>query len=68
MASDYHDLKTRRSGSYRFVELHLEMPPEMPLEKVHDYCDYIEEELKKQNNNLRITIHAEPAVDPDRPV
>ena len=57
----YHDLKTRRSGSYRFVELHLEMPPEMSLEKVHDYCDYIEAELKKQHSNLRITIHAEPA-------
>jgi cation diffusion facilitator family transporter len=57
---NYHDLKTRKSGSYVFVEFHLEMPPDSPLEKVHQYCDDIEEELKKKINNLRITIHAEP--------
>jgi len=56
----YHDLKTRKSGSYVFVEFHLEMPSEITLSKVHLYCDEIEEELKKKINNLRITIHAEP--------
>lgn len=56
----YHDLKTRKAGSYVFVEFHLEMPPDKKLEEVHDYCDRIEEELKKQISNLRITIHAEP--------
>jgi cation diffusion facilitator family transporter len=57
----YHDLKTRRAGSYLFIDFHLEMPAEMPLEKVHDYCDYIEEELKKKNANVRVSIHAEPS-------
>lgn len=57
---NYHDLKTRKAGSYLFVEFHLEMPFDMPLEQVHDYCDFIEEELKKHNDNIRVTIHAEP--------
>ena len=56
----YHELKTRRAGSYLFIDFHLEMPSDMPLEQVHDYCDYIEEELKKKNRNVRVTIHAEP--------
>jgi cation diffusion facilitator family transporter len=56
----YHELKTRKAGSFFFIEFHLEMPSDMPLEQVHDYCDFIEEELKKQNRNVRVTIHAEP--------
>jgi cation diffusion facilitator family transporter len=60
MGVQYHDLKTRKAGSYMFVDFHLEMPPDSPLEKVHHQCDEIEEKLKKKINNLRITIHAEP--------
>jgi cation diffusion facilitator family transporter len=56
----YHDLKTRRAGSYMFVDFHLEMSPDVPLAEVHRYCDEIEEKLKKELPNLRITIHAEP--------
>jgi cation diffusion facilitator family transporter len=56
----YHDLKTRKAGSYLFVEFHLEMSPDAPLKNVHQYCDEIEEGLKKKIPNLRLTIHAEP--------
>jgi cation diffusion facilitator family transporter len=57
----YHDLKTRKAGSYLFVEFHLEMPPDAPLKNVHEYCDEIEIALIKKIPNLRLTIHAEPA-------
>jgi cation diffusion facilitator family transporter len=60
MGVHYHELKTRRAGSYMFVDFHLEMPPDLPLDKVHHYCDEIEEKLKKEIGNLRLTIHAEP--------
>jgi divalent metal cation (Fe/Co/Zn/Cd) transporter len=60
MGVKYHDLRTRKSGSYRFVDFHLEMPPEVPLEKVHHYCDEIEDKLQKKIPYLRLTIHAEP--------
>lgn len=60
MGVKYHDLKTRRAGSYMFADFHLEMSPDVPLAEVHRYCDEIEEKLKKELPNLRITIHAEP--------
>jgi cation diffusion facilitator family transporter len=60
MGVKYHDLKTRRAGSYMFVDFHLEMSPDIPLAEVHQYCDEIEEKLRKELPNLRITIHAEP--------
>jgi cation diffusion facilitator family transporter len=60
MGVKYHDLKTRRAGSYMFVDFHLEMSPDMPLSDVHRYCDEIEYKLTKEMPNLKITIHAEP--------
>lgn len=60
MGVKYHELKTRRAGSYMFVDLHLEMSPDLPLAEVHRYCDEIEEKLQKELPNLRITIHPEP--------
>ncbi len=56
----YHDLKTRKAGSDRFVDLHLEMPQDMPLKDVHKICDEIEAELSLNIKNLQINIHAEP--------
>lgn len=60
MGVKYHDLKTRRAGSYMFVDFHLEMSPDVHLAEVHKYCDEIEEKLRNEMPNLRITIHAEP--------
>ncbi len=56
----FHDLKTRKSGQFRFADLHLEMDGATSLQKVHDVCDMIEEEIKKKINNIDINIHVEP--------
>ena len=56
----YHDLKTRRAGNHRFIDFHIEMPPEVPFEQVHDFCSEIEAEIHSRFENVQITIHAEP--------
>jgi cation diffusion facilitator family transporter len=56
----YHDLKTRKAGQFRFVDFHIEMKGDIKLENVHDFCDTIEEHLKKEFKNLEATIHVEP--------
>lgn len=57
---NFHDLKTRKSGQYRFADLHLELPPNMELQKAHDTCDEIESEIKSKIKNIEFTIHVEP--------
>lgn len=57
----FHNLKTRKSGSFRFAELHLELPGDTSLNKVHELCDQIEEEIMKEIPNIEVTIHAEPS-------
>lgn len=57
----YHELKTRRSGNYKFVEFHMELPPNITLLESHIQCDLIEEALKEQISFLTVTIHVEPS-------
>ena len=56
----FHNLKTRKSGQFRFADLHLELPPNIKLQKAHDLCDEIETEIKLKIKNMDINIHVEP--------
>jgi cation diffusion facilitator family transporter len=58
---NYHDLRTRLAGNYRFVDLHIQMPKNVSVGSAHQYCDEIEDELKSSFENLTVTIHVEPA-------
>ncbi|MCX7861785.1 MAG: cation diffusion facilitator family transporter [Bacteroidales bacterium] len=57
---EIHNLKTRKAGNTIFAEFHLELPPEYSLQQVHDICDTIETDLKKQIQHLELIIHVEP--------
>ena len=56
----FHNLKTRKSGHFRFADLHLELPENMELKEVHRICDEIENVLTAKLKNLEINIHVEP--------
>lgn len=56
----FHDLRTRKSGQYRFADLHLEMPQNMALKDVHEICDEVEDEIKSKISHIEIQIHVEP--------
>jgi len=56
----FHKLRTRKSGSFRFAELHLEMPENMELKDVHRICDEIENAIVTRIRNIDISIHVEP--------
>ena len=57
---DYHDIKTRRSGTQVFAELHLSIDGEMTVKEAHDFTDHLEEDLKKELPDVAVTIHIEP--------
>jgi cation diffusion facilitator family transporter len=60
MKVTYHDLRTRVAGNYRFVDIHIEIRESESVGNAHDYCDKIEDELKRSYSNLTVTIHVEP--------
>ena len=56
----FHMLRTRKAGSNREVDFHMEVPGDMSVRESHTLCDKIENELKKKLPNIEITIHVEP--------
>jgi divalent metal cation (Fe/Co/Zn/Cd) transporter len=58
---NYHDLRTRIAGNYRFVDIHIQIPEDVSVGKAHNYCDKIENELTGIYENLTVTIHVEPS-------
>ena len=56
----YHELRTRKAGSHRFVDLHLVLPNKVSLEEAHGMCDHLEDDIKDKLTNVSMTIHVEP--------
>lgn len=60
MGVNYHNLRTRKAGNYRFIDIHVEIPESESVGEAHKYCDEIEDELMASFENLNATIHIEP--------
>ena len=58
---NYHELRSRVAGNYRFLDLHIALPKDLSVESAHHYCDTIEEKLISKYENLNVTIHVEPS-------
>jgi cation diffusion facilitator family transporter len=59
-AVGFHELRTRKAGSERYVELHLVMASDGSIEQAHSLCDHLEEDIKSKLPNAHVTIHVEP--------
>lgn len=56
----FHNLRTRRAGAERHVDLHLVVPRGRPISLVHDLCERIEKSLEKELAGVQVLIHPEP--------
>jgi len=59
-AIEAHDIRTRHSGRFTFIEFHLVVPEEMRVGTAHEICDRVEDALKAEIADSVITIHVEP--------
>lgn len=55
-----HEVRTRRSGSHKYIDLHLVMPKGASVEEAHEMCDHLEKDIEKRLQNANVTIHVEP--------
>lgn len=55
-----HDMRTRKSGTQRFVQFHLSVDPGMTVKQAHVVMDEIEAALKKDFPDVDILIHPDP--------
>jgi ferrous-iron efflux pump FieF len=61
-----HDLRTRSSGTVRFVQFHVWVPADWTVQKAHDRLDRVEEKLQERFPGTEILIHVDPQGQTDR--
>jgi cation diffusion facilitator family transporter len=59
----YHALRTRKSGSRRFIDFHLLLPGRTTVQESHDLVSQIEAAIEQELPNTYVTIHVEPRED-----
>ena len=59
-AIEAHDIRSRQSGRWTFIEFHLVVPGDMRVVEAHEICDRVEAALKLALGDAVITIHVEP--------
>jgi ferrous-iron efflux pump FieF len=65
---DVHDLRSRRSGTQAFVQLHIELDPDLSLQSAHDVADEVMASIKDFFPSMEIIIHQDPyGVEEERP-
>ncbi len=57
---DIHDLRTRSSGSDMFIQLHLEMDPEITLVRAHDIAEEVMHMIEKEFPRAEVLTHQDP--------
>ncbi len=63
----FHHLRTRKSGSHRFVELHLVVDKDLSVEASHQLSDAVTRGIKERLSGTTVTIHVEPCDGKCRP-
>ena len=56
----FHEVRTRKSGNQRFIDLHLMLPKNTSVEEAHKMCDHLEQDIESKLANSSVTIHVEP--------
>ena len=60
-ARGLHDLRTRSSGLQPFIQLHLELAPELTLRRAHEISDQVEAGIVAAFPGAEVIIHQDPA-------
>lgn len=58
-----HELRTRQAGQVSFIQLHLEMEPELTLAEAHAIADQVEAEIRAAVPAADVIIHQDPYLD-----
>lgn len=61
---EFHALRTRSSGSRRFISLHVLVPGTWTVQQGHDLCERIELALRRALTETTVFTHLEPREDP----
>lgn len=58
--ASFHQIRTRKAGSQRYIDCHLVVSQHISVEKAHQLCDELEREIEDRLSDTSVTIHVEP--------
>ncbi len=61
---NWHALRTRQSGSRRFMSVHLLVPGYWTVQRAHDLAESVEQQIRQHINYSSMFTHLEPVEDP----
>lgn len=56
----WHKLRTRKAGSLRHVDVHIQLADDLSLREAHDVTEEVEDAVRECLPNVWVTIHTEP--------
>jgi cation diffusion facilitator family transporter len=60
LIASFHRVRTRKAGSQRQIDFHLVVSRNISVEKAHQLCDQLEDDIEKRLSDTSVTIHVEP--------
>jgi cation diffusion facilitator family transporter len=60
LIAGFHKIRTRKAGSQRYIDFHLVVSKDISVERAHQLCDQLEEEIEERLSDTSVTIHVEP--------
>lgn len=59
----FHKLRTRKSGAFRHVDVHIIVPEDMSIKEAHDLAEELENKIRDELGGTHIITHVEPDTD-----
>lgn len=56
----FHDIKVRESGPYKFVDLNIHVDKNMTIDQAHEISHMVEEAISSKIKNVKVMVHTEP--------
>lgn len=56
----YHNLRTRKSGDFMLIEVHLDFPADMTIKQAHDIALNVSNRLRASGNIIDVLTHFDP--------
>jgi len=56
----YHNLRTRRSGSHRYADVHIQLADDLSFVEAHRLTEELEDRLRAALPRLHVIVHPEP--------
>ena len=57
----YHKLRSRRGGSARYIDLHVQFAPGTTLERAHRIAHELQDAIRQRIRSVDVLVHLEPA-------